>query len=141
MSNIDTMNSKSNLDCIADELLNELTPDAAEVIEGGGYLYDSDVSFYYGEEYLNGSNGSNIVTGSVGGKITLRTNLSSDKYSRAFFYATIYNTNTEASSTKKVYTGSGVKTTWTGVKGNSYKIYFTDNSSDKISGSASVSFS
>lgn len=35
MSNIDTMNSNSNLDCIADELVTELTSEASAVIEGG----------------------------------------------------------------------------------------------------------
>lgn len=35
MSKIDTINSKSNLTCIADELFTELTPEAAEVIQGG----------------------------------------------------------------------------------------------------------
>ena len=140
MSNIDTMKPQSNLICLADDLFTELTPEAAEVFQGGGSLYDSDVSFYYGREYLNRSNGTNIVAGSVGGTITLTTNLSSSK-NYNWFKATIVNTKTGAKNTKNVRIGDGVKTTWTGVRGDSYQIYLTDNNTDLISGSASVSFS
>ena len=39
MSKIDTMNSKSNFDCIADELFTELTSEASAVIEGGWNMH------------------------------------------------------------------------------------------------------
>ena len=38
MATIDTINSKSNLSCLADELFTELTPEAAAVVEGGKRL-------------------------------------------------------------------------------------------------------
>ena len=35
MTTLDTMNSKSNLDCIADELFTDLAPEITEIIQGG----------------------------------------------------------------------------------------------------------
>ena len=45
MSTIDTINSKSTPSCLADELFTELTPEAAEFVEGGTLLLNSYVNF------------------------------------------------------------------------------------------------
>ena len=42
MTTLDTMNSKSNLDCIADELVTELTSKTAEVVQGGWNIHAYD---------------------------------------------------------------------------------------------------
>lgn len=133
MSNIDTMNSKSNLNCISDELFTELTPEAAEVIQGGEAIRLDAINQ---SQTLTTGNFENTFLVDPGGDITLSTINTKSSLGYKKFSATILNVGTNASNTKTVDIGVNQTTTWTNVNGGEYKLILQDPDEDTITGDA-----
>ncbi|WP_299406398.1 hypothetical protein [Acaryochloris sp. IP29b_bin.148] len=121
-------------------LFADLTLESAENFQGGGMINDKFVQFTKGPEVLQDSGGFNstILTGPVGGTISLSTSFSSSAGNNEF-RATIKNMDTKATNTKVVNFGDDI-TTWTGLRGDKYQIFLADIESDINTGSAIATF-
>lgn len=133
MSKIDTINSRSNLNCIADELFTELTPEAAEVMDGGGNL---SASFTFQEAPIS----VGTIVGPKKGTVSLATNTFSNRYSTGYFQAYLVNTDSKKTTSEKEVDLGLDSTVWTGLKGDSYQVFLKDNSNDIVSGSIEANF-
>lgn len=132
MSRISTTKLQSNLASIAEDLFTELTPEMAEIIDGGA-------SFAEGLSFTNFQHTEAELYVPPGGNISITTDtVSSLGYS--LFNASIYNLDTGASNAKTVNIGENKVTSWTNVRGGNYAILFEDPDNDLISGSVIVSY-
>ena len=130
MSKIDTMNSKSNLSCIGDKLFTELTPETAEVVQGGAVVLDGNVNFDFrltSSEFRN----------AIGTKIAVKLDTHAEGAINAnnnFFTVTLQRKNirrfrpdtwTDVGS-KAFRINGGGNHTWGNLGNNTYRLQFTD---------------
>lgn len=110
---------QTEMDTIQHEpLFTELTPEAAASVGGSG-SFGSDIKF---DTYLP----TRSFTVKAGGTIALASNTTSGKNNR-YFSAAVRNVKTGNSTPgKSVRVGNGIITTWTGMKGGTYKIDLRD---------------
>lgn len=136
------LSTKENLkqiemDTIQQEpLLTELTPEASAVVQGG-------VIRLFRRDNINFDTLLSTPTFTVrpGGSISLSSSTQSGNNNR-FFSAAVRNVNTGNSTPpKSVLVGNGTVTTWTGIRGGSYKIDLTDTKDNIfVSGRILVSY-
>jgi hypothetical protein len=118
-----------------EQLLTELTPKEAAVIEGGAY-FNSTVNF---DSYLP----SRTFNVKPGGNIFLYASTKNDPSSanNSIYSVRVFNTKTGASTKKKYLKVGGDSESWRGMRGGSYKLIFEDDKDSVfVKGPISVSY-
>ncbi len=118
-----------------EQMFTELTPEAAALIEGAGAFVE-DISFSYASPDRTDS-----FYVPPGGNIKLISNTISGKNNPSFSVS-VRNVNTGNSTPKKVAKVGNATTEWTGMRGGTYQLRFTEATrGNYVSGTASVIYS